>query len=150
MIRDINVRPAFDDERDEIFALDAKCFDAGDVKLDKSDAVDWFVAVATFDLDNCRRQDVVAYGGVRPSRRYTDVWYHVRAGVAPGFRGMGLQQRLIRIRERWAKRNGATYCVTDTHPDNVGSMRNLLRCGYLPYLPEHKWAGDSIYLSRKL
>ena len=74
-----------------------------------------------------------------------------RAGVAEAWRGRGLQRAAIRLRERWARREGARMCVTYVLPANVPSMRSLVRCGYEPYEPQRAWAGRAMsYWLRRL
>lgn len=74
------------------------------------------------------------------------------AGVVPGFRGHGLQRRMIRAREKkgktveWVKR-----FVSYTSNDNIWSANNLIRCGYLLYTPPHEWGiKDAYYFQKKI
>lgn len=73
------------------------------------------------------------------------------AGVVPGYRGHGLQKRMIRQRERkggqfrWAKR-----FVSYTSADNVWSANNLIHCGYRLYAPAYEWGVDSAIYFRKV
>jgi hypothetical protein len=63
---------------------------------------------------------------------------------------MGLQRRLIRVREAWAKRNGYRWMISDT-TDNVPSSNNLMRCGYKLIEPSAPWANDmSLYWTKRL
>ncbi len=55
-----------------------------------------------------------------------------RGVVAPDFRGQGLQARMISVRLAWGRRHGAEVAQTYTYHDNVPSMRNLARAGFLP------------------
>lgn len=64
-----------------------------------------------------------------------------RAGVLPEARGHGLQRRLIRARLRHAREIGATGAMTYTAADNIASMINLIRCGFLPWEPGYAWVG---------
>lgn len=74
-----------------------------------------------------------------------------RAGVLPGWRGRGLQRSAIRLRERWARREGAALAVTYVIAGNTASMRSLVRCGYEPYDPQRAWAGRGmVYWIRRL
>jgi Predicted acyltransferase len=50
--------------------------------------------------------------------------------VRPGARGAGIQQKLIRARTWWAKRQGALSLQTYAHKDNVASLISLLKCGF--------------------
>ena len=59
-----------------------------------------------------------------------------RAGVVPLARGHGLQVRLIRARERWARAHGCSHAWTYTHWANTRSQASLARQGYTPYTYE--------------
>jgi GNAT superfamily N-acetyltransferase len=50
--------------------------------------------------------------------------------VRPEQRGTGVQQKLIRARTWWAKRQGAMSLQTYAHKDNVASLISLLKCGF--------------------
>jgi RimJ/RimL family protein N-acetyltransferase len=77
--------------------------------------------------------------------------YMTRAGVVKAWRGFGIQQRLIRARETWARRLAQPRIYTYVWAGNVASMRSLNKCGYLPYYwekcPEN--GGTYIYLEKK-
>lgn len=53
-----------------------------------------------------------------------------RCAVVKAARGSGLQRRLIRVRLRWGKAEGAAGAWTYTTLKNYGSMVNLLKCGF--------------------
>jgi GNAT superfamily N-acetyltransferase len=65
--------------------------------------------------------------------------YLSRAGVLPEARGLQLQRRLIRVRERWARAAGCTHIWTYTSVENIRSMRSLIACGLLPYMSDGMW-----------
>ena len=100
--------------------------------------------------------EVVAYASVRALRvesgdpEWSATAFLSRAGVHPSARRKGLQKRLIRARVSWARRNGFKRVVTYTAWGNVPSLRALVRCGFLPYLPSYHWAGDIVYLERHI
>lgn len=74
-----------------------------------------------------------------------------RAGVVWKARGKGLQKRLIRVRTNYARKMGYKKAITYTSIDNISSLINLLRCKFLPYIPEYAYAGKYVnYLMRKL
>lgn len=75
--------------------------------------------------------------------------YLNRAGVLKEFQGMGLQRRMIRIREKYAKREGFKWVITSTVRENYVSSNNLIRCGFLLYGPEDEWMGDDAFYFRK-
>lgn len=59
-----------------------------------------------------------------------------RSGVMPGHRGKGLQKKMIRHRERVAKREKLAKIITYTFIENVYSSNNLISAGYKLYLPD--------------
>jgi ribosomal protein S18 acetylase RimI-like enzyme len=63
------------------------------------------------------------------------VGFHYRAGVLPGYRGQGLQRRMLRLREAEMREQGLRKAVTYTDADGAASMRNLIAEGYRPYVP---------------
>lgn len=79
---------------------------------------------------------------------------HTRVGVLPEARGHGLQRRLLRARERYAKSNGYKGCLTYTANWNTPSLLNILQSGYTIYDPvdlnEKKTKRDGFtYLSKR-
>jgi len=74
-----------------------------------------------------------------------------RSGVLPGYRGRGLQTKLIRTRLRHARSIGADGAYTYVSHDNPWSGNNLIRCGFLLFEPTYAWAGEHmIYLGHDL
>lgn len=69
-----------------------------------------------------------------------DVGYLKRVGVLPAYRGQGLQAKLLRVRERYAKRLGWKRCISDTAYHNIHSSNNLIRAGYTLFEPPVRWA----------
>lgn len=137
MIRQIE----HDDELDEIKELDARLFPDCQPMPEYPDAVWW--------RSMCGDR-ITAYAGLCPSHQWADGVYLCRAGVAPEYRGLGLQRRMIEVRERWARKHGYLHAVTETR-QNIASSRNLIKCGYLPFNPNHPWAfADSIYWTKTL
>ncbi len=91
-----------------------------------------------------------AFCMVSPCSRPGD-WYLSRAGVMPFARGQGLQRRMIRVRERYARSRGGDWLVSDTHFKNWASMNNLSACGYSTFRPDHEWAlPESVYWRKRL
>ena len=92
----------------------------------------------------------VAFGLVQPSQQWRDTAYLARAGVLPAWRGQGLQRRLIGLRERYARKQGFVWMISDT-TDNVPSSNNLIKAGYKLLEPSAPWANtDSHYWAKKL
>lgn len=83
----------------------------------------------------------VAYAGARLMPTAKSVFLS-RAGVLPEARGYGLQRRMINLRVQWARKVGATRVITYTHPENIISSNNLIKCGFLLYTPDWAWAGE--------
>lgn len=90
------------------------------------------------------------FAGLWPSVRVEGAGYLCRAGVLPGARGAGLQRKLIRTREREARRKGWVALFSDTDPRNAHSMSNLIACGYRPFRPSEPWCGDPWVYWRKV
>jgi GNAT superfamily N-acetyltransferase len=87
---------------------------------------------------------------IQPSYQWMDTAYLARAGVLEAWRGQGLQRRLIRVREAWAKKAGYRWMISDT-TDNVPSSNNLMRCGYKLIEPSAPWANNmSLYWTKRL
>ena len=93
----------------------------------------------------------VAFCLVAPSLRWADAIYLARAGVVPSHQGLGLQLRMIRIRERWAKRQGRfKWSITDTS-DNPASANSLINAGYKLFEPTSPWGlSTSLYWRKRL
>ncbi len=94
----------------------------------------------------------VAFAGLHPSFNYEDTGYLCRVGVLKAHRGLGLQRRLIRVREKKARALGWRFMVTDTTVENPASANSLIRCGYKCFWPgTQTWRAEgTIYLKREL
>jgi len=85
-------------------------------------------------------------GGLYLIRAYCGCLYSskicvfVRAWVQKEYRGQGWQKRMIKVRER-AARKGCSAIVTYTTPDNFPSANSLIRCGFLLHEPMYAYAG---------
>lgn len=69
-----------------------------------------------------------------------NIGYLKRSGVLPQYRGKGLQLRLLKAREQYAKRLGWAACISDTAFHNIHSSNNLIRAGYRLFEPPNRWA----------
>lgn len=77
--------------------------------------------------------------------------YLSRSGVYEEYRGKGYQVKLIRARERKARKLGLTHLVCDTSNNNHASSNSLIRCGYKLYEPKERWAfADGLYWIKAL
>jgi GNAT superfamily N-acetyltransferase len=90
----------------------------------------------------------VAFGGLRVSKTEGGA-YLCRAGVHPQVRGNGLQTRLIQAREKWARKQGLRFLVTDTIFGNNHSVNNLISCGFRAYSPITPWGHETNSYWRK-
>lgn len=92
----------------------------------------------------------VGFCGVTPSTSWRKTGYMCRAGVKYEYRGQGLHNRLIRVRTRFAKKQGWTHLVTDT-TNNCPSANNLIANGFRMYQPRKPWGLEgACYWIRKL
>lgn len=98
-----------------------------------------------------------AFAGLsRTLRDPSEMGYLKRVGVLPDWRGLGLQLRLIRVRERKARKEGMTFLITDTTEGTVkgsadATRNNLIEAGYKIFTPPNPWAfKDSIYWIKSL
>lgn len=136
----LTLRRASEDDLPDIAAADRECLPYDEPA--ELDGVAWWVIEVAGSL--------IAYAGARRSVTAPGTAYLCRAGVLPDWRGHGLQRRLIRARERWARAAGLTRAVTDTL-HNPASANSLIRCGYRMWEPEFPWAGPSAcYWVRRL
>lgn len=118
--------------------LHARVF-PNDVEPDWPDA-QWWTAE--------RGSQAIAFAGIQQSKRWRDAGYLVRAGVVPSARGQGLQRRLIRVREGYARRMGWRWIVTATL-HNPASANSLIASGFRLYEPAHPWLADGALYWRK-
>lgn len=92
----------------------------------------------------------VGYAGLKWSNTVLDGLYLCRSGVLEEHRGHGLQVRLLRARETWARKFNVRCLLTDT-TDNLASANSLIKAGYRLYAPERPWAfPNSLYWRKKL
>lgn len=116
-----------------ISELDCRLFGDEGLKEDSAllnDSV-WWVAEAFMDDE----WQAVGYAGLEVTDAGKKAFLS-RAGVLPVARGQKLQQRLIRARVAYARRQGVERVWTYTHWANIRSQRSLARAGLLPYYYE--------------
>lgn len=105
----------------------------------------WFIG-----YDTAANDHMVAFACLKVTA-HEGYGYLARAGVYKSNRGEGLQVRMIRLRERLARKLGLKIMVCDTHKHNVHSSNSLIRCGYRLYTPAEPWGlEDSLYWIKKL
>ena len=126
-----------------VLALDEICFPHDD-RITTADSLWWIV---------WQDKTPVAYAGMRLCKdpRNLGLAFLNRAGVVPGHRGRGLQQRLIRARAAAARRLAVNELVTYVMIYNVASINSLVNCGFRFYVPATKWGGTTaVYLCKPL
>lgn len=90
----------------------------------------------------------IGFCSLRKSSQWADAAYLCRAGILYKYRGKGLQKRLIRVRERLAKRLKMNWLVTDTY-NNPASANSLIACGFKMFIPSKKWGAEETCYWRK-
>lgn len=90
----------------------------------------------------------IGFCGMRRSARWCDTGYLCRAGVMPSMQGKGLQKRLIRVREKYARKLKWRWLISDT-TDNPASANSLISCGFKMFTPTKPWGFDNACYWRK-
>lgn len=90
----------------------------------------------------------VGFAGMVRSVNFSDTGYLCRAGVLWKYQGKGIQKRLIKARERYAKKLGWKWVITDTR-QNPASANSLIACGFRMYNPTRPWADVKTVYWRK-
>lgn len=116
-------------------ALDSVFFQGN--PYDNAEAV-WWIAVEP-DGNTC------AYAALAPLAKEPGGVFLARSGVLRRARGNGLQRRLIRVREAYARDHGFTWAITYASYDNTTSANNLIACGFRLYKPHEQWGIDGSY-----
>lgn len=72
-----------------------------------------------------------------------------RVGVLTEYRGLGLQSRFIKTREKQAVEDGYNRIITYTSIENIHSANNLIKHGYRLYTPLIEWGvKNSMYFEK--
>jgi GNAT superfamily N-acetyltransferase len=102
------------------------------------------------DVPRLYQPHPVAFCGLTEALATPGSGYLKRVGVLKGYRGHGLQRRLITVRERKARKLGLTTMLTDT-TDNPPSANSLIGAGYRLFEPAYRWAfKNSLYWRKTL
>ena len=129
---------------EQIMAIDLLCFSYDDGAMgDLSDitGAEWWIA---WD----ENWEPVGYCGVIV---YDGFAIHKRCGVLPRARRNGLQKKMLRLRENYARKHGCESIMTYVSIHNCTSANNLFNAGYRAYNPEWRWGGDSfLYIQKSL
>lgn len=97
-----------------------------------------------------RNTDPIAFAGITQCTEAKNHGYLKRTGVLQSHTGHGLQRRLIRMRESYARKQGWTTIITDTSRDSLPSSNNLIKAGYKLYEPETPWGVPGALYWRKV
>lgn len=124
-----------------ILQMHAQCFPGLDFEHLHGD---WWIA---YDRET---KAPVAFAGLWPSVRIAGAGYLCRAGVLPQGRGQGLQRKLIKVREREARKKRWVVLLSDVAPGNAHSLNNLYACGFRAFVPGDPWTGDEWNYVRKI
>ena len=133
-----------DREREEIYALDLLCFGIEDGSMssvdDMVDSVWWIVRDE--NMEPCGYCGMIVYDNFA---------IHKRCGVLPRARRNGLQKRMLKTRENYARKHGCFSVGTYVQVQNHISANNLIKTGYRVYNPEWRWGGDDyLYVQKEL
>lgn len=86
------------------------------------------------------------YVGFCTLNRLSDgIIFFSRAGILKGHRGNNLHNRMIKTRERYARKNGFSHIITYTIKDNPNSFCHLIKHGYKIYEPDYAWVGRDVF-----
>lgn len=92
----------------------------------------------------------IAFCSMKPSQRYKNAVYMSRSGVTYYYRGYGLQKKMLRMRERFARTKDFEWAVSDT-TDNPASSNSLISCGYKLYEPKIPYGHETtLYWKKQL
>lgn len=146
-MRTFRIREAFpddnDDDRHELHVLHQLTFFTTADQPDLTVGYWWLVR----DVET---KETVAFAGLTPASYDANTGYLKRVGVLKEARGHGLQKRLLRVRERKARKLGWFTLLTDT-TDNPPSANSLIAGGFKIFDPSYRWAfGHSIYWKKEL
>lgn len=94
--------------------------------------------------------DVIGFAGMHYYPNLNSAFL-ARVGVLSGYRGLGLQKKFIKLRERQAAKDGYSRIVTYTSYDNIHSANNLISCGYKLYVPRFEYGvKNALYFIKTL
>lgn len=84
------------------------------------------------------KEQWIAYAALRSHS--DEILYAGPAFVKEGYRGKGLQKRLLKARIRFSKKIGYKRVISSTDTDNIWSSNSLITCGFKLIPP---WEGIS-------
>lgn len=94
--------------------------------------------------------EAVGFASIRPTTDLPEAAFLSRAGILSGHRRRGLHKRFLKVREAYAYGQADyEYLWSYTMPWNIGSSNNLIRAGYLLFIPW--WADEKhLYFKKEL
>lgn len=128
-----------DRDLEQVYALDLIIFGKADGAYESAEYLEGHVWWLVTD----EKQEPVAYCGLSCHETYA---YYAKVGVVNRARGHGLQKKLSRIMENYARKNGMTEMVTYVSTTNPISANNLINSGYRVYVPQVPWVGTEHYV----
>jgi GNAT superfamily N-acetyltransferase len=91
----------------------------------------------------------VGFAGLRVISGYAALL--CRAGVVQNYRGIGIHKRLIKAREKMAKKLQVPKIITYTSHENIKSSNSLIKAGYFRYQPTYEWGiKNAIYFCKEI
>lgn len=115
----------------------ASCLEEPNVTLGVWDG-DLLVAIGMLYVPQCLEEDHFHDLGIKGDYKSANQKLFL---VRDGYRGLGLQRKLIREVETIAKTRGYNLLCTTVAPDNVFSINNFLQEGYVYAKTEMKYGG---------
>lgn len=128
-----------DRDLEQVYALDLIIFGKADGGYESASELKkhvWWLVTEEND-------DPVAYCGMSIHGTYA---YYAKVGVVKRARGNGLQKKLSRVMENYARKNGVYEIVTYVLNTNIKSANNLIDLGYRVYIPQTPWVGWEYYI----
>lgn len=132
-----------DFNEDVISKLDKKCFPHDDPCVIGNEDNVWWVA---YDGDT-----PVGFAGIKKYVNTGYVFFN-RVGVLKPYRGEGLHKLFIKKRLEYCKKlDWCEKVLTYTANWNISSANNLIKNGFLLYIPQYKYANnDSLYFMKEI
>ena len=97
-----------------------------------------------------REYEQIAFAGLVPFYPFEGYGYLKRCLIKSGFRGRGLQFRMLAARELKARQLGWKHLVSECLESNTYSAANFRRAGFVQTFPEQPWAKDSLFWLKAL
>lgn len=113
----------------DIIVLDRQCFPT-DVTIEPEKGHYWILWADGAPI---------GYTGIVMAKRDPGTAVRTRSCVLRGYRGKGLQRRLIRVTQRWARRERLECVLATTASWNSSSANNFIRTGWRVYNPKNHW-----------